>query len=94
LHLAAKKGSLITTQLLLEHKPSIIDDKDYVEKTALMTAAENGNAEVVKFLLSREAKITKDLDRRNCLDYAVDNDWPEVAIVIIDANPPVWKKVR
>ena len=59
-----------------------------------MVAAEKGYPEIVKLLLSHKANITQDVNGKSCLDYAVDNRWQDVALVIINSDPPIWREVN
>lgn len=93
LHIAARAGSTVAAETLLEFQPDIIDGTDSMDRTALIVAAQNGHAQVVNFLLSKKAKVTKDNNGENCLDHAVNNVWPDVALEIIDSNSPIWEKV-
>ncbi|XP_046848108.1 transient receptor potential cation channel subfamily A member 1-like [Xenia sp. Carnegie-2017] len=59
LHIAAFKGHLNIVELLVMFKPSMIDWENKYKRTALLTAAVKGKADVVKYLLDSMAKITK-----------------------------------
>lgn len=69
----AAKGDWMMVQALLDDGADInlADPFDGKQRTALMTAAERGHAEVVKELLKRGAKVTTfDLDGHSVFDYA------------------------
>jgi len=64
------KGDISKIQSLIEYG-SNIDIQNFYGQTALMYASENGNKEIVKFLLENGADIHKtDDNRRNSLRYA------------------------
>lgn len=93
MHIAAEAGSKTAADVLLKYHPDVIDRTDSNDRTALIIASMHGHTEVVEFLLAKKAKITKDRAGKNCLNHAVSCCVPDVALAIIEANPPVWKEV-
>ena len=91
LHIAASKGHLNIVELLVMFKPSMMYWKNKYKRTALLTAAEKGKADVVKYLLDSMATITKDKDCFNCLDWAIINGDTKSAMVMMCHDE--WKEV-
>ncbi|XP_046848111.1 LOW QUALITY PROTEIN: transient receptor potential cation channel subfamily A member 1-like [Xenia sp. Carnegie-2017] len=91
LHIAAQYGHLNIIKLLLEHKSSIIDLKNTDQRTALLEAACNGKADVVKYLLDNKAAITKDREFFNCLDWTIIKGDEDSAMVMMCHER--WKEI-
>lgn len=91
LHIAAFKGHLNIVELLVMFKPSMIDWENKYKRTALLTAAVKGKADVVKYLLDSLAAITEDYEFFNCLDWAIINDDTKSAMVMMCHDR--WKEV-
>lgn len=69
----------------------MIDLENDDKRTALLEAAFNKKADVVKYLLDKEAAITTDKNSCNCLDLAITNGDKDSAMVMIYHNR--WKEV-
>nr|XP_022289772.1 transient receptor potential cation channel subfamily A member 1 homolog isoform X3 [Crassostrea virginica] len=83
---AAAKGWLKTVKCLLD-ADAPVDPMDKTKTTPLHLASRYGHADVVKCLLDHSAKISqRDTDGNNCLDLAIDNNKPDVALVIINSD--------
>lgn len=83
---AAAKGWLKTVKCLLD-ADAPIDPMDKTKTTPLHLASRYGHADVVKCLLDHQANVSqRDTDGNNCLDMAIDNNKPEVALVVINSN--------
>ncbi|XP_046848686.1 transient receptor potential cation channel subfamily A member 1-like [Xenia sp. Carnegie-2017] len=91
LHIAASKGHLTIVELLVMFKPSMINWKNKYKRTALLTAAEKGKADVVKYLLDNMAAITEDYELFNCLDWAIINGDTKSAMVMMCHDK--WKEI-
>ncbi|XP_046848681.1 transient receptor potential cation channel subfamily A member 1-like isoform X1 [Xenia sp. Carnegie-2017] len=91
LHIAAFKGHLNIVELLVMFKPSMIDWENKYKRTALLTAAVKGKADVVKYLLDSMVAITEDYEFFNCLDWAIINDDTKSAMVMMCHDR--WKEI-
>jgi ankyrin repeat protein len=75
-----------TAKLLLE-AGSNANAKDNYRRTALMTAARSGNAEIVKLLLEAGADVkAKDEGGRNALQIAIDESRDEIIQMLTKAG--------
>ncbi|XP_048765661.1 transient receptor potential cation channel subfamily A member 1 homolog isoform X2 [Ostrea edulis] len=83
---AAAKGWLKTVKCLLD-ADAPVDPMDKTKTTPLHLASRYGHADVVKCLLDHFANVSqRDTDGNNCMDMAIDNNKPEVALVIINSD--------
>jgi ankyrin repeat protein len=89
-HLAAGKGEMDAVAVFVEKHPSFINEKGASNDAALLYAARNGRAEVVKLLLQKGA----DIDIRNHLGWSalmMASWWGRTAIMtlLLDGGAPI-----
>ncbi|XP_028392147.1 transient receptor potential cation channel subfamily A member 1-like isoform X2 [Dendronephthya gigantea] len=104
-HLAVMSKKLEAVEYLFEQGKllEIIDRTNNMELTAAGIAAEYGYAEILKYLLKKNAQIKSDgKKRKNILDYACDYDYRRVKELAIkeivmfcvkDGNPKLLKEL-
>lgn len=86
---AAAKGWVKTCRVLLE-ADAPINPMDKTKTTPLHLGARYGHSGVVELLIKWKANIQQnDSNSDNCLDLAIDNNHPDVALTII--NSDVWE---
>ncbi|KAK3742095.1 hypothetical protein QZH41_017551, partial [Actinostola sp. cb2023] len=88
LHHAASSGHVRTVEALLQSKTvgcgQTIDEGDSEGNTPLIIAARNGQVDVVRFLVEREANLAiRNKQKMTCLDEAVENGKTMVVMEIV-----------
>ncbi|XP_076445109.1 uncharacterized protein LOC143283010 [Babylonia areolata] len=90
LDLAASKGWTKTCSVLLNNDAPV-DPTDKNKTTPLHLAARYGHPRVVELLLDWDADVAlEDTEGYNCLDLAIENNYANVALSII--NSDVWQQ--
>ncbi len=80
------KGQLTALQLSLDSGFDI-NQVNKKGESLLMTAAGNGHKEITKYLISKKANLnTKDQEQKSALYYAIVNEQPETANLLIEAG--------
>lgn len=87
---AVRTGNIDSVKTLLGINPLLINEKDNLERTPLHWAARNGNLEVLKLLLEKNADVNLiDKDKCTPLVLALYNEKRDVVKVLIDAGTDV-----
>jgi ankyrin repeat protein len=89
-HDAAEAGDLARVQSLLQEQAQWLNSTDHEGETALMEAAEEGRLEVVRWLLSRGARVDwQDTEGETALMEAVEAGHLPVAELLLSYGSPV-----
>ena len=86
IHISSLYGDISSIQKLLENGVDI-NEKDFLNRTPLMYAAEDENLETIKFLIEKGANINEiDIKNETALIIALKNDNLETAKILIEYN--------
>ncbi|XP_045408563.1 putative ankyrin repeat domain-containing protein 19 [Lemur catta] len=84
IHTAACLGDVEKVESILSREPYILNEKDWVHRTALHLASAKGHAEVVRLLVNRKCQLNRhDNKRRTALIKAVQCQEEECVTVLL-----------
>lgn len=91
--MACQQGHINVVQLLLESNPTLVNDNDDAEETALIIAAGAGNKSLVELLICKGANINK-LTKNGVspLFFSVQHSHEDVARLLIDNKAEINHK--